>query len=135
MNALGKWKLGLYVLAIFLAGGGTGAMITWHLCQRRVATPLPPAQIGARLRARFQSQLALTPDQARKIDPLIDQAMRQVQVIRSETASHVFANVSNLHEQVLTVLTPDQRAKFERLERERRDYLRQKFGPPANSAP
>ena len=95
--------------------------------------PLPPAEIGARLRARFQSQLDLTPEQVQKIDPMIDQAMRRVEAIRQETASHVFANVSNLHEQVLTVLTPEQKTKFEELERERRDYLRQKFGPATNA--
>jgi Spy/CpxP family protein refolding chaperone len=133
VSAPGKWKLGLYVLAIFLAGGGTGAFITWRACQGRAATPLSPAEIGARLRAQFQSRLDLTPEQVNKINPLIDQAMRQVEAIRSETASHVFANVSNLHEQVLLVLTPDQKAKFEQLERERRQYLRQKFGPASNA--
>ena len=66
---------------------------------------------------------------------MVDQAMRRVEAIRKETASRVFANVSNLHEQVLTVLTPDQKTKFEELERERRDYLRQKFGPATNSPP
>ena len=133
MNTLGRWKLGLYVIAIFLAGGGSGAFITWQISQNRVVTPSSPAEIGARLRARFQSQLALTPDQAQKIDPMIDQAMRRVEAIRQETAGHVFANVSNLHEQVLVVLTPEQKVKFEELERQRRDYLRQKFGPATNS--
>ena len=133
MTSLGKWKLGVYVLAIFLAGAGSGALIAWQVCRRMPVAPVPPAEIGARLRARFQSQLALTPDQAQKIDPMIDQAMRRVEAIRKETASHVFANVSNLHEQVLTVLTPEQKAKFEELERERRDYLRQKFGPATNT--
>jgi Spy/CpxP family protein refolding chaperone len=128
-----KWKLGLYVLAIFLAGGGTGAFITWRTCQGRAATPPSPAEIGARLRAQFQSRLDLTPEQMSKINPLIDQAMHRVEAIRTDTASHVFANVSNLHEQVLLVLTPEQKAKFEQLERERRDYLRQKFGPAANT--
>jgi Spy/CpxP family protein refolding chaperone len=94
--------------------------------------PLPPAEIGARLRARFQSQLALTPDQVQKIDPMIDQAMRRVEQIRKETASHVFANVSNMHEQVLAVLTPEQKVKFEELERARREYLSQKYGPATN---
>ena len=94
---------------------------------------MPPAEIGARLRARFQSQLALTPDQAQKIDPMIDHAMLRVEAIRQETASHVFANVSQLHEQMLTVLTPEQKTKFEALERERRVRLRQKFGPETNS--
>ena len=70
---------------------------------------------------------------AQKVDPMIDQAMRRVEAIRQETASHVFANVSNLHEQMLTVLTPEQKARFEELERVRRDYLRQKFGPATNA--
>ena len=133
MNSLGKWKLGLYLLAIFLAGGGSGALVAWQVCRRTPVASLPPAEIGARLRARFQSRLALTPDQVRKIDPMIDQAMRRVEAIRKETASHVIANVSNLHEQVLTVLTPDQKVSFEELERERREYLGRKFGPASNA--
>jgi hypothetical protein len=133
MNALGKRKLSAYVLAIFLAGGGTGSLLTWEVCQRRVGTPPSPTEIGARLRARFQSRLGLTPEQVRKVEPMIEQAMRRVEAIRNETASNVFANVSNLHEQVVTVLTPEQKTKFEELERERRDYLRQKFGPATNA--
>ena len=133
MNSLGKWKLGFYLLALFLAGAGSGALITWQVCRRTPVAPRPPAEIGARLRARFQSRLALTPDQLQKISPMIDQAMRRVEDIRKETASHVFANVSNLHEQVILVLTPEQKVKFEELERERREYLRQKFGPATNA--
>jgi hypothetical protein len=133
MSALGKWKLRFYVLAIFLAGGGTGAFVTWQVCQGRTVMPLSTAEIGARLRARFQARLDLTPEQETKINPLIEQAMRRLEVIRNETASHVFANVSNLDEQVVLVLSPEQKAKFEQLERERRDYLRQKFGPATNA--
>jgi Spy/CpxP family protein refolding chaperone len=133
MTSLGKRKLVTYVLAIFLAGAGSGALIAWQVCRRVPATPLPPAEIGARLRARFQSRLDLTPEQRQKVDPMIDKAMRRVEAIRQETASHVFANVSNLHEQMLTVLTPEQKARFEELERVRRDYLRQKFGPATNA--
>ena len=133
MTPPGKWKLGVYVLAVFLAGAGSGALVAWQVCRRTPVAPVPPAEIGARLRARFQSQLALTPEQVQKIDPMINQAMRRVEAIRKETASQVFANVSDLHEQMLTVLTPEQKVKFEELERERRNYLRQKFGPATNS--
>ena len=76
MTSPGKWKLGVYVLAIFLAGAGSGALIGWQVCRRTPVAPVPPAEIGARLRARFQSQLALTPDQAQKIEPMIDQIGR-----------------------------------------------------------
>ena len=134
MTSLGKRKLATYVLAIVLAGAASGALVAWQVSRRTPVAPLPPAEIGARLRARFQTQLDLTPEQRRKVDPMIDQAMRRVETIRQETASHVFANVSALHEQMLTVLTPEQKARFEELERVRRDHLRQKFGP-ATDAP
>jgi Spy/CpxP family protein refolding chaperone len=133
MNSISKRKLSCYVLALFLAGAGTGALISWQVCRRAPVPSLPPAEIGARLRARFQSRLDLTPDQVQKVNPLIDQAMRRVEAIRTETANHVFANASNLHEQVLLVLTPEQKVKFEELERERLAFLRQKFGPATNA--
>ncbi len=133
MTSLGKRKLAIYVLAIFLAGAGSGALVAWQVSRRVPVPPLTPAEIGARLRAQFQSGLDLTPEQRQKVDPMIDQAMRRVEAIRQETAIHVFANVSQLHEQMLTVLTPEQKTKFEALERERRDHLRQKFGPATNA--
>lgn len=133
MTALGKWKLRLYVLAIFLAGGGSGAFLGWQACRRMPMTPVPPAEIGAHLRARFQSQLALTPDQMRKTDPMIDQAMRRVEIIRADTAARVFANVSNLDQQIREVLTLEQKLKFEELERDRRARLLHKFGPATNA--
>jgi Spy/CpxP family protein refolding chaperone len=117
------------VLAIFLAGGGSGALIAWQVCRRTPVAPVPPAEIGAHLRARFQSQLALTPEQVQKIDPMIDQAMRRVEAIRKDTASQSSPTSPTCTSQMLTVLTPEQKVKFEELERERRDYLRQKFGP------
>jgi Spy/CpxP family protein refolding chaperone len=133
MTSLGKRKFALYVLVIFLAGAGSGALVAWQVSRRLPAAPLTPQEIGTRLRARFQSRLDLTPEQRQKVDPMIDQAMGRVQTIRQETASQVFANVSKLHEQVLTVLTPEQKTRFEQLEHERRDYLRQKFGPATNA--
>ena len=133
MTSVSNRKLALYLLGIFLAGAGSGALVAWQVSRRTPVAPLPPAEIGARLRARFASQLNLTPDQVQKIDPMIEQAMRRVEAIREETANHVFANVSNMHEQVLTVLTPEQKTRFEEFERERRNYLRQKFGPETNS--
>jgi Spy/CpxP family protein refolding chaperone len=133
MTTQSKWKLGTYVCAIFLAGAGSGAVVAWEMSRRTPVPPRPPVEIGARLRARFQSQLSLTPEQLQKIDPMIDQAMHRVEAIRNETASKVFANVASLDEQLLTVLTPEQKVKLEELERDRRDYLRTKFGPATNS--
>ena len=133
MTTLSKRKLGLYLLALFLAGGGSGALISRQICRRTPVAPSPPVEIGARLRTRLQAALGLTPEQMQQITPMIDQAMGRVEVIRRDTAREVFANASNLDQQVFLVLTPEQKVKFEEFERERRTYLRQKFGPASNT--
>jgi hypothetical protein len=133
VTPLSKRRISVYLAALFLAGGGTGAVISWRLCRSTPAAPLPPAEIGARLRTRWQARLGLTPAQVEHIDPMIHKAMDRVEAIRRQTAKEVFANVSNLDEQVLQVLTPEQKVKFEALERERRDYLQQKFGTGAGA--
>ena len=43
MTSLSKRKLGVYLLAIFLAGGGSGALIAWQICRR---TPVAPVAAG-----------------------------------------------------------------------------------------
>ncbi len=57
MTSLGKRKFATYVLVIFLAGAGSGALVAWQVSRRVPVAPLTPAEIGARLRARFQSRL------------------------------------------------------------------------------
>ena len=69
MTSLGKRKLAAYVLVIFLAGAGSGALIAWQVSRRVPVAPLTPAEIGARLRAQFQSGLDLTPEQRQKSGP------------------------------------------------------------------
>lgn len=133
MNALGKWKLGLYVALIFAAGAGSGAAIAWRIGRKTPIPPTPTPQIAERLKARLQDRLELKPDQMEKIGPMIDEAMRRLEGIRRETATQIFANVSNMHEQVVQVLTPEQRVKFEALEQERHQYLRTKYGAATNS--
>jgi len=133
VNVLGKWKLGLYVAVIFLAGAASGGLIGWQVCRRTAVPPMPTTEIAARLRARFQSRLGLTPDQMEKVGPMIDDSMRRLEVIRRETATRIFSNVSKMHEEVVQALTPEQRARFDDLERERIDYLRTKYGAATNS--
>ena len=130
MKRFNKWKLGLYVAAIFLAGGGTGAFVTWRLTRHLMFTTPNTQELGARLKARFRSRLELTPGQAALVDPWVDQAMSQVEIIHQDMAARIFANVSNLNFQVARDLTPEQKLKLEEYDRERREHLRKKLGPP-----
>ncbi|HVM46805.1 MAG TPA: hypothetical protein VMU04_02210 [Candidatus Acidoferrum sp.] len=132
MTTLSKRKLSVYLAALFLAGAGSGALVAWQIARRTPMAPLPTAEIGAHIREHLKSRLSLSPEQVQKIDPFIDQGMARIEVIRRDTAGAIFANVSNFDQQVMQVLSPEQKARFEEYERERRAYLRQKFGPATN---
>jgi Spy/CpxP family protein refolding chaperone len=133
MTPIGKWKLGLYVALIFAAGAGSGALVSWQISRKTPIPPTPTPEIAIRLKDRLHDRLQLTPDQMAKIAPMIDEAMRRLETVRRETATQIFSNVSTMHEQVVQVLTPEQRAKFEELEAERKSYLRTKYGVSTNT--
>jgi len=128
MKNLSKLKLGAYVLALFLAGAGSAAFLTYEMCRNMMFDQPTPEKIGANIRARLQSQLHLTPEQAQKIDPLIDKAMTEVRSNRRDFVLRLITNKSNLNAQILHELTPEQTAKFEQMESERLEILRKKFG-------
>jgi len=130
MKTVKKWKLGLYVAVIFVAGGGTGSFVTWRLTRHLMYTTPNTQELGARLKSGFRSRLNLTPGQTAVVDPWVDQAMSQVDLIHQDMAARIFANVSNLNFQVARGLTPEQKLKLEEYDRERRARLRKKLGPP-----
>jgi len=130
MRSLNRWRLGLYVVVIFLAGGGTGAFVTWRLTRHLMYSTPNTQELGARLKSRLRSRLDLTAGQSAVVDPWVDQAMDQVEIIHRDMASRILANVSNLNFQVARGLTPEQKLKLEEYDRERREHLRKKLGPP-----
>lgn len=106
-------------MLIFVAGLFIGAVGSPFLMMQFMQ---PPSRAGMsqHIFQRFQKELALTPDQSAQIKPLIDQMSSQMDTIRNETSKQISDRIDETNAKIAEFLTPEQKAKLERLEEERR---------------
>jgi Spy/CpxP family protein refolding chaperone len=127
MNHLSRWKVALYLAAIFVAGGVTGWTIAARATKEKMYSSFRSDEFAAHLRERVRSGLDLTPDQAAKIEPIIERTCSEMKSIHRDTYKRISQIISNLNAQIAAELTPDQKAKFEQMEKDRQESTRRKF--------
>ena len=76
-DVISKWKIALYLAAIFFAGGVSGWMIGAKAAKQKIFSPPDPREISSHMRDRLHSKLDLTEDQGKKVDALIDPPLRE----------------------------------------------------------
>ena len=131
MNTALKWKLIAGFLLVFVAGGLTGGFIGAKHARHLFLGPPHSHGLPDRMRERLQRQLDLTPDQAAKIAPIIDQTSSKLEAIRVETARRVRATLEESHRQIAPELTPEQREKLEKMELSHKKRMHHRgFLPP-----
>jgi Spy/CpxP family protein refolding chaperone len=122
MNSALKWKLIAGFLLVFVAGGVTGAFVAAAVTRHFIS--IHHGMAAERMRARLQAELNLTPEQMKKISPVIDRTGVQLEQIRMETARKVHDTFAEAHQQISADLTPEQRTKLEQLRRRHQRWLR-----------
>lgn len=135
MNKLTKWKLISYLVALFLAGGVTGAVLTHKLDDKRPG-PRGPGGPGGRgdrgdftlhIKEKLQTKLDLTPQQMEKIQPLLEKSGAELRKEHEESMKQFGKIIDDLNAQIVTVLTPEQKTKFEEMQKERREWEKKRF--------
>ena len=127
-----KQKIGLYLSLIFLAGGVAGGSIMWTASTKK--SPPPPRRefpdserMCDFMRKRLEERVGLTPEQVEKIDPLLEQSARDIKAIHDKTLQDVEDVIRRTHSEIAATLTPEQKAKLDEVERERREFWRKHF--------
>lgn len=121
MNGLSKTKLILYLAAIFLAGGVTGVTVALRVSRQTLAEGPRPTRLDARyLKERFQSRLALTPGQAKVIEPILEKMSEDLKSVRQDAIKRISAIMKSSYDQIDKELTPEQRQKLEEMQRDHR---------------
>jgi Spy/CpxP family protein refolding chaperone len=121
MTALAKWKIALYLAAIFCAGGVSGWVLSARNTKQEVYSPPAFDKFSSSLRTRLHSKLNLSADQATRIDAVIEKSSREMQSIHGDCQRRFHQGLNNRNAQIVAILTPDQQRQFEQLERERRE--------------
>ena len=129
MNGLSKTKLFMYLAAIFIAGGVTGATVAVKASKQMAEAPRFGHLEAHYLKERFQSKLSLTPEQAQVIEPILEKVSDDLKGIRTDCTKRIGGIMKNAYEQIGKELTADQRVKLEQMKKDRPENNHRRFKP------
>jgi Spy/CpxP family protein refolding chaperone len=116
MTPLSKWKIAVYLAAIFLAGAISGWMAATTLARYEATKTPPPHQNALSFKERIRT-LRLNPDQQVQVNAIVDRSAAEISAVTEENVHRLKHCFSNRHAQVSAVLTAEQRQQFEQCER------------------
>ncbi len=120
-------KNAVIVAMIFMAGVVTGSVNSIGVGQRLAEQRLSIDHFHATLMGILRSELSLTPDQTRRVEPIVRQACEQYRALVTETAERVTGLVRSANARIARELTPAQAERLKELEAERERLARQKL--------
>ena len=111
----------LVLIGIFLAGGVTGALVIVRFGHRWVARHAGPEQWGPNHLKRLTEHLDLKPEQAELIQPIIHRHAEELNRVRATSLAETRGIFDRMEQEISAQLTPEQRAKFEQMNKEMRE--------------
>ncbi|MCS7082309.1 MAG: Spy/CpxP family protein refolding chaperone [Bacteroidetes bacterium] len=124
MRARWLWPVLLGVL-IFAAGIGAGVFVDRFLLHSRFRGGPELLLLERRTWAKVRQELALTPEQARRLEEITRAHAQQMNALRQRFRRELRAMAQRYREAIRPVLTDAQWERLERLRRERRLGLRE----------
>jgi Spy/CpxP family protein refolding chaperone len=117
MNSETRQKARLWLGLVFILGAAIGGVFGYSFAHRSyAATPaatLSEPERRAKRVAEMTKEVGLTPEQSTQIDQIIHQAHDEMKTIHEKSDADVDAVRQRAREQMRSLLTPDQRPKFE----------------------
>ena len=119
MNSETRQKARLWLGLVFILGAAIGGVFGYSFAHRSyAATQAPAATLSeperrAKRVAEMTKEVGLTPEQIAQIDQIIHQAHDEMKTIHEKSDADVDAVRQRAREQMRSLLTPDQRPKFE----------------------
>jgi hypothetical protein len=125
MKYLTKGKIVLYLAAIFVAGGVTGAVIGWRGTKEKKWEPPTTKGICDYFRKRLQVELGLNADQVQQLEPLLQKRVKAMEEIRTCTVQQIDELLRTSDAEIADALklTADQRAKLQEMGKNRREHF------------
>ena len=117
-------KLSLLVALVFLAGAAAGVVGTRIAVRHWITAAVQhPQNLQILLERNLRRQLRLDAQQRVEVHRILTDARVQLRDLRQQYRPQVVAVLTNTEAQISAVLTPEQRARFERMQKQNRRYL------------
>jgi Spy/CpxP family protein refolding chaperone len=118
MNPESLRKARLWLAIVFLVGAAIGAVFGYSFGHHTVlaktsSPPMSEPERRAKRVAEMTKEVGLTPDQSQKFDDIIRLAHSQMKGIRDKAESDADVVREHARNEMRSLLTPEQRAKFE----------------------
>jgi len=119
MNSETRQKARLWLGLVFILGAAIGGVFGYSFAHRSYAASQAPAatlsepERRAKRIAEMTKEVGLTPEQSTQIDQIIHQAHDGMKTIHEKSDADVDVVRQRAREQMRSLLTPDQRPKFE----------------------
>ena len=119
MNSETRQKARLWLGLVFILGAAIGGVFGYSFAHRSYAASQAPAatlsepERRAKRVAEMTKEVGLTPEQIAQIDQIIHQAHDEMKTIHEKSDADVDVVRQRAREQMRSLLTPDQRPKFE----------------------
>jgi Spy/CpxP family protein refolding chaperone len=132
MNPDSLRKARLWLALVFLVGGAIGAVFGYSVGHRSYAatvtapTPMSEPERRAKRVADMTKELGLNTDQSSKMDDIIRGAHQEMKSIRDKSEKDVDVVRENARNQMRSLLTEEQKPKFEAMMVQRMDEERKK---------
>ena len=119
MNSETRQKARLWLGLVFILGAAIGGVFGYSFAHRSYAATQAPASAlseperRAKRVAEMTKEVGLTPEQSTQIDQIIHQAHDEMKTIHEKSDADEDAVRQGAREQMRSLLTPEQRPKFE----------------------
>jgi hypothetical protein len=117
MNPEIRQKAAIWLVIVFLLGAATGGVFGYSFAHKSYAASKPQVQSDAERRAKkvqeMTQEIGLTPDQAQKVDAIIQTTQGEIRGLRDQSDGQIDAARMRARDQMRAFLSDDQKPKFE----------------------
>lgn len=135
MNSPTQKTVVMYLAATFVVGAVAGGAIGYGAGRRPTFRPFDREEMRVKVCERFTTELSLSPEQQKQMDPLVRQGMEEFENAHREQKARLRELMEKGRERMAAILTPEQRVKFEAMEQERENRMQSRSkgpgGPPS----
>jgi hypothetical protein len=130
INKAHFWRMAFFGLVILVAGiviGGSSMLI---FAPKKLIKPPPGPEFSSMIMIPpLQRALDLNPEQAEKIQPILDKYMQKLNTVRTEARSEIAGTLKQMNQEIAAILTDGQKQLWQREIDRLQSELRPRGGP------
>jgi len=118
-----KFKIGLVIGLVYLAGIASGVVVTRAVVRHMVAAAVHnPARVKTLVEKRLSQRLKLDANQRVQMDQILTHTQSELGNLRQQFSPRFQAIMSDTQTELAAILTPEQRERFEKFREENRHF-------------